>query len=116
MSVTIPLRTDLEDYDLSIALDGVVYTLRFLWNRRDSAWYMDVGDEDGVPILNSIKVVVDFPIGARCRDERWPPGLFLAVDTSTLRADAGLHELGDRVQLLYFERAELPVNPLVLPV
>lgn len=111
MSLTIPLRSDLEDYDLQVSLDGVLFTLRFRWNRRDLYWYMDVGDEDGNPILASIKVVIDFPLGARSRNSLMPGGILLAVDTSTQRLDPGLSDLGTRVVLLYFEVAELPIDP-----
>jgi uncharacterized protein DUF6983 len=115
VSLTIPTRTDLEDYDLQANLDDVIFTLRFRWNRRLGLWFMDVADEDGGIIQASIAVVIDFPLGARMRDSRWVGGFFLAVDTSTAHTDAGVTDLGDRVQLLYFQASELPIDPSVPP-
>ncbi len=111
MSLTLPLRSDLEDYDLQVTLDGVLFTLRFRWNRREQCWYMDVGGENGRPILASIKVVIDYPLGARSRNALMPAGMFVAVDTTSQRLDPGLNDLGVRVLLLYFEVAELPIDP-----
>lgn len=109
MPLTIPLRSDLTHYDLQVILDGLVYTLEFRWNTRESSWYMDIKTEDETLILASIKVVIDTPLGKRCADARMPPGVLLAQDSSDAKIEAGVNDLGARVILLYFEASELPV-------
>lgn len=106
MSTKIPLRSDLPHFDLQAELDGTVYTLELRWNVRDEAWYLDVLDETSETNLWSAKAVVNFPIGSHVPD-RQPPGALVFVDTSGQNAEAGIHDLGERVQLLYFSAAEL---------
>lgn len=102
--LTIPCRPDQTDYAFQVALDGATFTLRFRWNTRELAWYMDVGDETDAPIYTSVKIVVNFPLGFRSRDPRRPLGFFLAGDTTKKGRDPGIADLGDRVQLYYFEK------------
>ncbi len=114
MSQTIPLRSDLQHFDLQVVLDARTYTLEFRWNVREGAWYMSVNLENGIPVRSSLKVVVDHPIGGRTRSLDWPAGAFFAVDTSTQRRDPELGDLGDRVLMVYFPASELPIDPGVL--
>jgi hypothetical protein len=107
MAVTLPLRPDLTHYDFGISLDGTSYLLELRWNTREEAWYLDIRLEDGTDVVLGIKVVVDFILGRRSQHPARPPGVFFAVDTSGRRQDPGISDLGARVQLLYFEAAEL---------
>lgn len=112
MPVVIPLRSDLPHFDLQVVLGDSVYTLELCWNSRERAWYMNVQTEAGDDIINGVKVVVDFPLARRSRDPRCPAGVLIAVDTSGESRDPRWDEvlqvgdLGDRVQLLYFEPEE----------
>jgi hypothetical protein len=106
----IPLRPDLAHYEFAVALDKVTVIFELRWSVREEAWYLDVKDEDGTVIYAGIKVVVALPLGRRCRDPRFPPGILMALDTSGRNEDPGLKDLGDRVQLLYFEAADLPFD------
>lgn len=101
-SVTIPLRSDLTDYEFGITLDRINYVLRFVWNTRERAWYFDISTEDAEPIVMGSKLVVDAALARRSQDPRRPPGYLIAVDTSGRHADPGIADLGARVQLLYF--------------
>jgi hypothetical protein len=102
----IPLRPDLTHYDQKIVLDGIECTLEFRWNTRESAWYMHIKTAVGDDIIDSIKVVVSWPLGARSTDTRRPPGFFIATDTSGAQLDPGIADLGDRVSLYYVTAAE----------
>lgn len=110
MAYTLPLRSDLTHYDMQLTLDGVAYTFEFRWNTRAGAWFMDIQTDEGEHIVSSIKVVIDLPLGARSRDARKPAGALFAVDTSGKGLDPGVSDLGERVQLVYFTKAELPVE------
>jgi hypothetical protein len=107
MALQIPLRSDLPHYDMQVVLEGVTYTLEFRWNARDAAWYMNLMTEAGVAIWMSIKIVVDLPLAFRCKNPLKPPGKFIAFDTTGAKADPGEADLGNRVQLLYFEKSEI---------
>lgn len=104
--VTIPLRSDIPQYDFQVELDGQTYGLNFFWNDRSEAWFMGVSDADG-PIVDGVRVVVGFPLGRRCRDARMPPGTFQAQDTTGAHQDPGLNDLGSRTQIYYIPLADL---------
>jgi hypothetical protein len=110
MAYTIPCSPELTHYDMQVPLDGTVYTMEFRWNTRSQAWFMHVCTEQGEHIISSVRVVIDAPLGVRSLDARKPKGVFFAVDTSGSRRDPGITDLGDRVQLIYFSAAELPLT------
>jgi hypothetical protein len=97
----ITTRTDLAHYIVGVTLDGSQYRLEFRWNTREESWYMHVRTSLDAEILDSIKVVADWPMAWNLADPALPPGLFYATDTSGASVDPGLEDLGDRVQLYY---------------
>lgn len=109
-TLVLPTRTDVPLYSFTTQLEGVTYGFTFRWNGRDSAWYFDLSDSDGNPLLSGRKVVLGAFLLARFRTPGLPPGEMQAVDTSGANVDAGLDELGARVQLLYIESTDLPAG------
>ncbi len=118
MSLRVPTSTTLSDYFQTTSLDGRDYVFRFLYNEREGTWFFSLFDEEGDPIVQSIKVIVQLPLLRLVVDERKPPGILLALDTQapetdfssaskSLARDPGLFELGERVILLYFTEAEV---------
>lgn len=112
MPMNIPLRSDLPHFDLQAVLSGVVFTLEFKWNTRERAWYLNVQSETGEDVVSGIKLIVDFPLGRRTPNRARPAGVLIAVDTSDAGQNPGWDDvaqkgdLGNRVQLLYYEPAE----------
>lgn len=118
MSLRIPTSTTFPFYSQTTTLDGQDYVFRFLWNQREGTWFFSLLDADEDPIVEGLKVVVNLPLLRLVTDERKPPGVLLAVDTTApevdrtagekvLALDPGLEELGERVLLLYFSEAEI---------
>ncbi len=106
MAKRIPLPSGLPHFSLQVELDGTTFTLEFRWNSRDGAWYMNLEDAEGTHILSGIKVVADWPLGARFQVAGLPAGQLSAVDTSGAGLDPGFTDLGTRVQILYLTAAE----------
>lgn len=109
MSVTIPCQTALTHYDMRVPLDGATYLLEFRWSIREACWYLDLRDEQEDPIYLGMKVLPNVNLLFRCVDERCPPGVLAAVDTTGAGDPPGIDDLGGRVQVLYFPAAELDV-------
>jgi hypothetical protein len=107
MALVIPLPTGVPNFELTVLLDGVSYTLGFRWNARAQAWFTSLSTAEGELLLGSRRLVVDWFIWARLRDARRPRGVLCAVDTSGNQVDPGLADLGARVQVLYFVDGEL---------
>jgi hypothetical protein len=91
------------DYTTRVLLSGREYLLVFGWNARASAWFLDVFDQDGQPIVYGLRLVVDYPLGRLVTDSRWLAGLLFAVDNRGQGQDPGFAELGDQVRLAYGE-------------
>ena len=58
-TLTMPTRTDLAIYQMSVDLEGVTFNFDFQFNRREGFWYFDLSDADGVLIRSGIKVVTE---------------------------------------------------------
>lgn len=94
-------------------LAGKDYTLHFQFNQRLGRWFMDIHDQDDVPIANGVALSAEYPIITSVIDARMPAGVFVLVDKKAeaidttpegkLQAsrDCGLAELGDRFDLLF---------------
>lgn len=98
----LPLFPGEPNYRVSTSLAGKQYLLDVRWNGRDEAWYLDISTEDGEPLRRGIKVVLGALLGGRAVDDRLPQGVFQAVDLTNSGRDAGLDDLGDRVQIYFY--------------
>ena len=108
----LPLRADLTHYNFETELEGRTYGFELRYNERDAGWYLSLYTGDGEPLLSGRRVLLGAPLLARTRDLRLPPGELEAIDTAGEGQEAGLGELGARVQLLYTENSSLPVSYL----
>lgn len=89
-------------------LDGRVYQFEFEWSARSRHWFVSLSTADGDPIATGVKVVAGWPLFRRWRwDDRAPPGVVVALDTSGANEDPGLEDFGTRVQLVYYDADEV---------
>jgi hypothetical protein len=116
----IPTRSGAENavYTQRSDLDGRAYVLRFVYNQRETKWYVDLSDQDGVSIYAGIKLVSNFPLIRRVTDARRPPGELYVIDNfgqpdpdtgqpAAQVTDPGLDDLGVRHRLVYLDAEEL---------
>jgi hypothetical protein len=104
---TIPIRNDVEHHEFQVELDGVLFTLEFRWNARAEGWFASLFDGEGEELARGMRVVVDLPLFARMKDERWPAGFLFVQDTTGRHRDPGRYELGSSAVLLYADAAEV---------
>jgi hypothetical protein len=110
VAVIIPFAPGEPDQPIEITLDGTAYVLRARWNSSDDdnagAWYLDAWEGDGeTPIAFGLKLVLGVRIGEVVQHPLFLGGMFL-VDDSGTGAEAGLNDLGGRVQLYHFTAAD----------
>src|SRR4051812_14418071 len=103
-TLVLPSSSEADAFNFQVRLEGVIYDFTLRWNTRDDHWYADVADTDGNAIASGIKVVADWPLLKGLAQGTRPPGDVVALDSSGL-GDPGLQDLGERVLLLYKERA-----------
>jgi len=103
----IPVRSDLDDYTITVVLSAVTFGLHFAWNSRASCWIIEVRDSEGER-LAGCAVVVDYPLFARFPDRNLPNGYLIAIDTSGANREIEEKEdLGDRVKLAFIPGSDL---------
>lgn len=106
MALTIPLQNDLPFFSMQVELENSTYGLEFRYNEASEAWFVSISTADGTPIVSGARLVVDWPLFGRYADDRLPPGILIAQDTTGARQDPGLEDLGTRTLLLYFTSEE----------
>jgi|SRR5579885_3826672 len=102
MAQVLDTSTTLTDYTETVQLDGVQYVLRFRWNSRMRCWFLDVADADGNLLIAGRRCTVDsLLIGQFHHIDGAPLNELVPFDTTLLKRDPGLAELGDRVLMVY---------------
>ncbi|SRR6266705_2199285 len=97
----------LYDYSEQVLLDGALYGLRFRWNHRADAWFMDVFDSTGSPLIMGRRLVVGLPLLRQHHALPSPTGEMLMFDTANTDRNPALTDLGTRVLTMYVTAAEL---------
>jgi len=99
---------DLGNFSLVASLDGVDYQFVFNYNGREDAWYFDLLTVEGNVIRAGVKVVSNWPLLRRCKEETKPGGELMAIDTLSDARDPLLDDLGNRVAFAYVQAEDLP--------
>lgn len=86
------------------SLDGRDYVFTFDWNAREGKWLMELATADGVPLIQGVKLVANFPILRTLADDLRPPGLLYLTTPDGL--DPDLQTISD-ARLVYVPEAEL---------
>ena len=104
---TIPVRSDVDFYAMTVALGENDYRLSFAYNTRDERWYMDIAQADGAALVSGVPCVVDTPLLLRYTNPALPEGYLIATDTTGEGIEATKDDFGDRVQLTFIPAADL---------
>jgi len=94
-------------FTMTVDLDNETFALTFRWNGRESAWYMDLCQEDQTVIAGGIKVVPQIDLTSRFRAIGSPLGSIVAIGESQFAERPGRDELGKRVKLYYLDQEEV---------
>ncbi len=116
MAVELPLEPTTPNYRVGTALNGEQFIFDVRWNSRADrdpvtgedvgAWFFDLRTEGEVMIRAGIKIVLGTLLGGRCTDDRFPNGLFRAIDLTDTDTEAKLDDLGVRVVVYFFTTEE----------
>lgn len=96
------------DYRERVSLDDVSFELRFRWNTRMQAWFVDVFDEDGGIIVYGRRCVIEWPLFRQSRHlAAIPDGDMMCIDTTQRDVPPTQFDFGLRVLLLYLDGEEV---------
>jgi len=109
MPLEVPIASLNAKSSQTVALDGVVYRLTFVFNTRCLAWGMDIATQDGTVIVAGIKLLPQIDLLFRHRDIRLPKGRLYAFDVeegnTAIRPEK--NQLGTKLRLEYMTEAEI---------
>ncbi len=100
----IPVNSQLPSQKMEVAIGSVVYGLKTQWNTRESSWSLGFLSRDDVPIIDGLKMSLNYELIDRFADERLPDGLLVAFDSTGRKTKIDRFDLGDSVQLLFIPR------------
>ncbi len=106
MPQQVPLRTGIPSFSQRTSLDGVTFEFDFIWNERESAWYMSVADADGLSLREGVRMAIRWPLLRSVADARRPEGELYLIDLDGTGVEAALGDLNVRVILTYVTGAE----------
>jgi hypothetical protein len=110
----IPLLPNTADQTLDIAIEGVPYTLRVLWNERFQFFTLSIRERGGEDIMTGIKLVPYAPLVGNYRRLPFKGDLYFIHRTGkTYRP--GFEDIGGNAYgLFYYDPEVVPVYPLPL--
>lgn len=95
-------------FTVRTSLDGREYELRIDYVGRLDRFTLDISTGEGDELAKGIRLISNWPLLRRRQHEpRLPPGELFIVDGSGIGDPAGLDQLGDPFQLIYYTAAEL---------
>jgi hypothetical protein len=106
----VPFKPSIPEQEFSLQIGPSQYWFRALWNARHGAsgfWFCDVLEIDRKPIAKSVAIALGTFLGRTSTHPLFRAGAFVAVDTSKQSSDAGLDDLGTRVQVRYYDLPDL---------
>jgi uncharacterized protein DUF6983 len=108
MAKIVPVIPNVNAFSVRMPLDDEFFTATLRWNDRAQRWYMDLADSQGTLLAAGLAVVSDTPLTAHLTHRTgMPRGIFVVVDGTGSGADADFDELGQRVDIVYLEEADL---------
>ncbi len=107
MSVIIPFSPELSNFSQQITLDSQLFIFEFLWNERAEQWDMSVLDINEVPLVEGIKLVLNYSLFDQWVDRGLPPGELYAIDTTGEEEKITRNNLGPIIVLSYIPEAEV---------
>ena len=86
--------------------DGLSFLLKFIWNDRDGAWYLELyTPEENLVASSILNLEIELFSEYRTRNTL-PPGRFMAVDLRPGRNPFLREDLGVNIKLFYVTEAE----------
>jgi len=98
----IPLFPQTSDQTLTVELDGNPYGVRVTWNERFGYWSLSLYTVAGDPLVEGIKMVTNYDLTSRFKDERMPYGALYFVREKGPYKRPGYDDLAVTHALYYY--------------
>lgn len=106
-ALEIPFVGGIGYYRFGTTIESTPYLFDVRWNDRDQSWRFDVLEIDETLIAAGIRINLGVYMGRQYNHPLFKGGVFVAVDLSGKRIEAGYLDLGTRVVVQYIPVLEL---------
>lgn len=89
-----------------VVLEGVRFRLDTYTNKQDNTWYMDLYDDQDVPLVQGLALVVGLDLLFPYRYKNVPPGILFVNDQSGVVQDPNLESFSKKEAALYYQTSE----------
>ncbi len=103
----LPFVPSIPLYRFTTPIDGAVYIFDARWNARSERWALDISEENGTSILHGGIINLGANIGRTSTHLLFMSGVIVARDTTRQSREAGLDDLGTRVQIYYIPKDDM---------
>ena len=93
-------------WQVRVDFEGTFYRILYKRNVRNDSWYFDLGDDSGVALVRSRRIVLASDILRDFRHRTIPQGVFSIIDTTGEHKEPTFEDLGERVLFQYTEADE----------
>jgi len=100
----LPISNINMNYDFSITLDDVIYTLEFRYNYRAQIWILNIYDEDENPIYLGLPIQVKLSVTRQVIAYDVPEKVLLVINNLFDNIEATRDTFSQDVLLMYGER------------
>lgn len=110
MAEAIPFDPSVPHQRVEATMAGIAIVIDARWNARDSAFYLDFFEADGLtPIIRSVKVVLGAKLGRTSTHPFFVGKALFAFDRSGEGVECGLDDLGARVDVMYLTERDVQI-------
>lgn len=100
----IPTEPSLTAYRQEVEINSNTYGMRFYWNARAAAWFVDISNDAGEIVIAGRKCNIDVDLIEQYHHkDPMPIGILLPYDTGQRKVNPLIDDFGTRVLLLYIE-------------
>ena len=99
----LPISNTDANYRFKTRIEGVDYTFRFRYGRREDSWFMDIRSSEDVLILAGIRVVVGIDLTQSFKHLPIPQGPILVENLENIFQEPDRDNFGTEVLMLYVE-------------
>jgi len=106
--INIPVIKNEFDFSVTVALNGVDFTIRLRWLERQEAWYASLYDIDGNSMYLNSRLSVGYPLFLGMELDGEPTGPFLCIDSDGDITEPTTDSLWDgKTKIVFFEIDDL---------
>lgn len=106
--ITYPANTTKPSFGFRVRMDGRIFRARMTHNTRDDSWFMDLSTDNGVALVQGMRMTTGHDMVGWSSDPDFPPGQLFCEDTTGAGRTPTLNSWREGIRLVYRPAADVP--------